>query len=97
LGYVRRLPLLAVTIRCITLILVFAAAEESGGKQAALVIMFNLFGGLAFAAALVAGMWWLGHVWLAAVKILVPVLAVLVAYKSLFPLPPLDSARVGAE
>ncbi|MEX1024111.1 MAG: hypothetical protein WD226_03450 [Planctomycetota bacterium] len=90
--------LLAVTIRCITLLLLtFTAADEGVGRQAVFVIVFNFVGGLVFAAALVTAMWWLGHVWLAAVKVLVPLVAVVVAYRSMFPLPPVRGAGVATE
>ena len=55
--------------------------------QAAIgVVAFNLIAGLIFSAALLGVLYWLGQFWLSGVKVIVPIVAVFVAYKSTFPL-----------
>jgi len=79
--------LLAIVIRCATLwwMASFAQGTEDAPRLALGVVFLNLFLGLLFAGALLGVLWWLGHYWLAGIKIIVPLLAVFVAYKSTFP------------
>ncbi len=64
------------------------ASQETGEpvRSVFLVILTNLILGLLFSAALVAGLWWVGRFWPSGVKIIVPCIAVFVAFKSTFPL-----------
>src|SRR5205809_4517695 len=71
--------LLAVLIRCATLCWAGAIARREptlvrGATMS--VIALNLVFGLAFAAALLFLIYWLGHFWVTGVKILVPLIAV---------------------
>jgi hypothetical protein len=79
--------LMAVVIRCATLWWMATFAQGTGDslKFALRMVFLNLFFGLLFAGALFGVLWWLGHHWLAGIKIIVPLLAVFVAYKSTFP------------
>ena len=79
--------LLAVLIRCGTLwwIASFAQNTERSSKSAFGMVFLNLVLGLLFATAMLAVLWWLGHLWLSGIKIIVPLIAVFVAYKSTFP------------
>jgi hypothetical protein len=80
--------LLAVLIRCATLCWagVIARSEATFSRKAAVgVVTLNLPFGLIFAAALLGVLYWLGQLWLSGVKIIVPVAAVFIAYKSTFP------------
>lgn len=82
--------LFALLIRCATLYTVgMLALRESDASVAAAfaVLALNLSVGLAFSVVVVAALYWLGHFWLAGIKIIVPILAVFVAYRSLVPLP----------
>lgn len=78
----------AILVRCLTFVWMFAVAREVSARQGLLAVAFNLVGGLLLAGALITGLWWLGKIWLAGVKVLVPLIAVIVAYKSTFPLLP---------
>ena len=79
--------LLAVLIRCGTLWWIANCAQntERSSKFAFGMVFLNLVLGLLFATAMLAVLWWLGHFWLSAIKIIVPLIAVFVAYKSTFP------------
>lgn len=81
--------LLAVLIRCATLLLagVMARHETTFSRKGIIgVVAFNLICGLIFAAALFGLLYWLGQFWLSGVKIIVPLAAVFIAYKSTFPI-----------
>lgn len=79
--------LMAIVIRCATLwwMTSFAQGTEDSPKFALGLVFLNLVFGLLFAGALLGILWWSGHYWLAGIKIIVPLLAVFVAYKSTFP------------
>ena len=79
---------LAVMIRCATLCWMASSHRVEAESPLILVpfIFWNLILGLFFSAALVGGLWWLGHFWLAGIKVIVPCIAVYVAYKSTFPM-----------
>ncbi len=80
--------LLAVAIRCATLWWISSSVQdtEGGSPHFALRIVFlNLFLGLLFVTAVIGLLWWLGHYWLSGIKVIVPLVAVFVAYKSTFP------------
>ena len=79
---------LAVLIRCATLSWASTLARHEPGFSPTTifgVIAFNLIAGVAFSAVVVVALYWLGHYWLVGVKIIVPILAVFIAYKSTFP------------
>lgn len=82
---------LAVLIRCATLCwgAISVGRETTVSRKATFgIVGLNLVLGLTFSAALLASLWWLGRFWLSGVKIIVPLIAVFVAYKSTFPLAP---------
>ena len=78
--------LLAVLIRCSTLLWMAWAAEHL--RDSLPVVAFNLIGGLVFSAGAVALLWWLSSFWISGVRLIVSVMAVYVAYKSTFPVLP---------
>lgn len=81
--------ILAVLVRSATIYWMTRWASRETGEpvqSAFLVILTNLILGLLFSAALIAGLWWLGRFWPSGVKIIVPCIAVIVAFKSTFPL-----------
>ena len=80
--------LVAVVIRCATLgwMAISMPGKTAGSaKVLAGMVTRNLLLGLIFSAALLGVLWCLGHFWLSGIKILVPVIAAFVAYKSTFP------------
>jgi len=79
--------LLAVAIRCATLWWISSSVQDAeGSPHFALRILFlNLLLGVLFATAVIGVLWWLGHYWLSGIKVIVPLVAVFVAYKSTFP------------
>jgi hypothetical protein len=81
--------LLAVCIRCATLCwMIFWVSKEvpKSARPSLLFLLLNLVLGLLFSAGLVWGLWWLGRFWLSGIKVIMPFVAVFVAYKSTFPL-----------
>jgi hypothetical protein len=75
------------SLRHIVLGRIRGAARSHILPQAAIgVVAFNLIAGLIFSAALLGVLYWLGQFWLSGVKVIVPIVAVFVAYKSTFPL-----------
>ena len=79
--------LMAIVIRCTTLwwMASFAQGAKDSPQFALGIVFSNLVFGLLFAGALLGILWWFGHYWLAGIKLIVPLLAVFVAYKSTFP------------
>ena len=80
--------LVALVIRCATLCWMTISEREITGNSARVavgIVAWNLLLGIVFSATLLGFLWWLGHFWLSGIKILVPLIAVLVAYKSTFP------------
>ena len=80
--------LLAVVIRCATLCwMTFSlrANAEGSAKASLSLVLRNLIFALLFSAVLLGGLWWLGRFWLTGIKVIVPCIAVYVAYKSTFP------------
>lgn len=80
--------LLAVGIRCATLcwMTLWASEEIPGSARSSLLfVLLNLVLGVLFSAGLVWGLWWLGRFWPSGIKVIVPFVAVLIAYKSTFP------------
>lgn len=79
--------LLAVFIRCATLWWIATCAQKNEHSLESVfgTVSLNLVLGLAFATAMLGVLWWLGHFWLSGIKIIVPVIAVFVVYKSTFP------------
>ena len=84
--------LLAVAVRSATLcwLSILAGPTDCRGFGVGLALA-NLVLGSAIAAGIVAASRWLASFWLAGVKIIVPLIVVFVAYKSLFPISSLSS------
>ena len=69
--------------------LIFMLAKTPGGmREGRSYLILNIVGGLIFALVLVAILWWLGTYWLGFVKLLTSFVMVVIAYFSLFPVPP---------
>lgn len=80
--------LLAVLIRCATLCWMLRRVRRAndGSRQSVLApVALNLALGLLFCAGLLGALWWVGHFWLSGIKVIVPCVAVFIAYKSTFP------------
>jgi len=92
----------AVLIRCTTLAWIGVRSHQEQGADLSpshivSLVLVNLVLGLVFAALLVSICWWLGKSWSSVIRILVPLITVVVAYKSLFPLSASKEAAVRPE